>query len=350
MRSPAVAAAFVLAILTQACSEPGVEPDRSRIEFANAPATLFRGATADFRATVYDRQGKVAAVPVEWSSTDTTIAAVDGTGLVRARAPGTVEIVAVAGALRAPARLVVEEDRTPPRVEAVSATPSPVELSQGDAVVTFTVRASDAESGVASAHVLLSAPGSGGGSHPLHRCVAETPSSGSAREGTWQCTVALNRYLASGTWGLSAFARDRAGQNSELFHSGGFEVAGSLPDDTEPVLVAFSASPDSLRVGEQDARLTVRIEARDAEAGVSAVRIHWSSSTGVRGVTSLALPASGSTRDGAWVWNPLVARGTTPGNFDVEFIDVVDFRGNVLTLTASQLGAAGYRTRVRIVN
>jgi hypothetical protein len=34
----------------------------------------------------------------------------------------------------------------------------------------------------------------------------------------------------------------------------------------------------------------------------------------------------------------------------VEFIDVVDFRGNVLTLTASQLGAAGYRTPVRIVN
>lgn len=338
--------AFLPVLLLGACSDTPTEPDPPRIELSDTVATLYKGSTLQLTATV---RGQGAATPVVWASADTLVASVDSTGLVRGRAPGSTTVTATAGTLSRSARITVGVDQTPPTFTSLSVSPGSVELAGGGATLSFTVRAADAQSGVGSVRVLLSHPGSGGGTHPLFRCTATAPASGTVLEGTWQCSIPLNAYVESGTWRAVVLLTDRAGNNAPASPPVDVPVAGSLPDAVRPTLVRLSLSPDSVDVKAQDARVSVQVEAADAHSGISATRIHWMLGTN-RGTISLALPSSGSVNEGTWGWSPLIARGSTARALSITSIEIVDFRGNVLALTAAELQAAGYRTEVRITS
>ena len=84
-----------------------IRPDTARLASA--------GDTIRLVATVRDSLNAVLGwVPIVWSSSDTLVASVDTTGLVRARRNGRALIRATGGGIRASATIIVSPTRTPP--------------------------------------------------------------------------------------------------------------------------------------------------------------------------------------------------------------------------------------------
>ena len=80
-----------------------------------AADTVNVGGTAQFTATLNDLHGNPLPGPaVTWSSSNTAIATIDGSGLATGVAPGTVTITASVGYLSGTATLVVEQPNQPP--------------------------------------------------------------------------------------------------------------------------------------------------------------------------------------------------------------------------------------------
>lgn len=105
LTSSAAAAAMLIAVLS--CSESS-GPDRfnadslsidanrivASIDVQLASSSIKAGETTQATATLKDRRDRPITAPVQWSSSDTTIATVSGSGLVRGIAAGTVMIIA----------------------------------------------------------------------------------------------------------------------------------------------------------------------------------------------------------------------------------------------------------------
>ena len=93
----------------------------ARVAVTPPADTLAPGETAELRAAPTDSAGRpIDAAAVLWSSSDPDVATVDGSGRVRALAPGAALVAAVAGGVRGEARLLVR--RAPATLEVVPAT------------------------------------------------------------------------------------------------------------------------------------------------------------------------------------------------------------------------------------
>jgi hypothetical protein len=107
----------------------GGDPDPAvadRIVVDPETADALVGGTQQFTATVYDQHGELLAdQSVDWSSSDETVATVDGDGLATAIAAGTTTITATAGAVNGSAALAVTE-------------PTPEDIIWGADVLYFT--------------------------------------------------------------------------------------------------------------------------------------------------------------------------------------------------------------------
>ena len=95
-------------------SEGGETAPVASIVIDPASATIVRGAVQALSATARDAAGNVVAATITWSSSDETIAAVNGSGTVTGVAAGTATITATSGAASATAAITVEESTTPP--------------------------------------------------------------------------------------------------------------------------------------------------------------------------------------------------------------------------------------------
>ncbi len=100
--------AFVLA----ACGDEPVEPTPAPVPASitiTAPDTkLFAGSTVQLSAQVYGDAGQVLNVEVQWSSSDTTVASVNGRGAVTALQTGAVRIRATYGNISSSIDMLVE--------------------------------------------------------------------------------------------------------------------------------------------------------------------------------------------------------------------------------------------------
>ena len=314
----------------------------------SGPASVYEGVSAQFQAKVTGGAGQPS---VQWSSSDTTVATVDNTGLVRGRSPGSATISAVVGSSAHGAKITVQDDAARPSLTAMTFDPPAVNLAGGNVVMTFTMRAADAESGIGTAQARVSRQGSGGHVHPAHRCTATAPATGTADEGVWQCSITLDRYLPSDRYAANATVTDRAGNASPSRPWTEFSIQGSLPDNTAPVLSSLTFNPDSISVRTQEARLGIHFRASDAEAGIRAIQVFVASPTGgFDMVVLLEQPASGSMRDGTWSWTPLFGLGSPARTFSIKHVDVFDFAGNATSFTAAQLKALGFTTEGKITN
>src|SRR6266852_4651787 len=109
----------LIAVLSCSDSSTGLDPfntdslsvDASRavasIEVHLASSSIKAGETTQASVTMKDRRGVAIDRPVQWSSSDTTIATVSDSGLVRGVAPGSVNIVARNKTVTGSARLTV---------------------------------------------------------------------------------------------------------------------------------------------------------------------------------------------------------------------------------------------------
>jgi uncharacterized protein YjdB len=72
-------------------------PKAASVTVSPAAVAVEAGSTTQLSASVFDSDGKAMATTLIWSSTNATVATVDGTGLVTGKAAGTVTIRATAG-------------------------------------------------------------------------------------------------------------------------------------------------------------------------------------------------------------------------------------------------------------
>lgn len=117
LRTPVIFAALLAACLTYACGDGSMEPTppdppRATTIMVN-PVTVALdalGATRRLAAVVHDQHGRVmTGVSVAWSSSDPSVAEVDGSGLVTAVGNGAATITAAAGAASASTAVTVEQ-------------------------------------------------------------------------------------------------------------------------------------------------------------------------------------------------------------------------------------------------
>lgn len=117
--------ALPLAVLLAACGDSGgsdpVEPPPTRtvasVSVAPETAEVPDGGTVQITATLTDQNGQAFTTPpsgvsVAWSSDDTDVASVSGTGMVTANRPGSVEITATASGKSASAAITVTQVAT----------------------------------------------------------------------------------------------------------------------------------------------------------------------------------------------------------------------------------------------
>lgn len=137
-RTLAIAAAAVTAVLwAYACGDGGTEPitpppDPPRPATVTVtPATATLGApdeTVQLRAEVRDQNGKVMAVAgTAWSSSDASVATVDGAGLVTAAGNGTTTITATVGGASGSAAVKVMQSARSVTVSPAADTTAPAD-------------------------------------------------------------------------------------------------------------------------------------------------------------------------------------------------------------------------------
>jgi hypothetical protein len=102
-----IAAVALLGAALVGCDKATAVPEAASVELSAAEASLLPDATHTFTATVRSTNGSVMpSAVVQWSSSDTRIASVEG-GVVTAVAPGTAEIRAASGTTSARATVTV---------------------------------------------------------------------------------------------------------------------------------------------------------------------------------------------------------------------------------------------------
>ncbi|HEX9937069.1 MAG TPA: Ig-like domain-containing protein [Longimicrobium sp.] len=112
VRKTLFAAALLLLPALAACDEtPVVLPEPTSVSVAATDLRMTVGDVASVTAQVLDQQGKVVqdATPT-YSSDNPTVAAVDGSGMVRAMSPGTANVTVAYGGVKTTAKVTVARD------------------------------------------------------------------------------------------------------------------------------------------------------------------------------------------------------------------------------------------------
>ena len=182
-----------------------VVPLVGQVQVTPATADLVVNATTQLAATA--RTGAGAALPgrtFTWSSDNTAVATVTGSGLVTARGVGTARISATTGGVAGTAEIRVATqppptDANPPVLVSLGLNPDTVSVGTAEATVTVTMRVTDDASGVQSVTVNLVSP-------TRARTVAAvtyTPSGGTRLDGTWVLELKIPAGSETGTWTLT---------------------------------------------------------------------------------------------------------------------------------------------------
>lgn len=289
---------------------------------------------------------------VAWASSDTLVARVDGTGLVTGVADGTATVTATSGARTGTALVTVGStgDLAPPEFLSLAFAPDSVDVTAGDATVTWTVRSRDAATGITRVETTFAGPD---GSNQNAYCSAYAPTAGNAANGTWSCAVTLRQGAAPGTWTVYGVRMiDRVGNNgfvgldslAALGMPTTLAVTNAAADSVAPALTAFSFTPDSVDVTAADAELQATFGAADAGVGVRSAEVILTGPEGSNQHTSCSAgdPESGTANAGTWRCVFGVLRGSFPGTWRVYRVILTDAVDNQRFVTPEELEAAGF--------
>jgi serine protease len=260
-------------------------------------------------------------------------------------------------------------DTTPPQLKSFSITPDPVDTSNGPQTITLDAHITDDMSGVAGIGYTNGTPSvtfknSSGQTAwasfgPDSRDPHTTP-----QDGTYQTTITLPQYSASGTWTVDSFSLvDMAGNRTSMTASqmatDGMQTTftnnqSGTGDITPPKLESFSITPRTVDTSTGTATITVEARITDDMSGVAGVGytngtpgVTFKSSTGqiawasfgpdnrVQGTTPL---------DGTYNATITLPQGAAAGTWTVDSFSLVDMVGNRTSMTASQMEAAGMPT------
>jgi uncharacterized protein YjdB len=271
---------------------------------AVAPSTvsILQGATTQLTATTSDASGHVlTGRTVTWSSSDKTRATVDGNGLVTGVSYGQVTITATSEGKSGTATVNVGDGSAPVLV-GLTVSPSPVDVTSSDKIVTLTAHITDAGgSGTSQFAVTATAPDG-----PFANCVSTTLDSGTASDGFWKCSITIPVGADPGDWKLLVLVSD-AGFASRTYNSTEL-AAAALPssfnvvstwDMTPPVFHSLVV-PAAVSVASGAQTVTVTANLTDNRSGVASFDFLMTSPTGRQLGCTANAPSSGDQLDGTW--------------------------------------------------
>ena len=200
---------------------------------------------------------------------------------------------------------MVTEDVTPPEILEVSIHPAQIDVSDGPATVTITIKVDDDLSGISRGEFLFdSVPGISGGTRFII-----PPTTGDSNYAELEYNLLYHQFFPSQTRHLlDAWIRDKAGNMreystdllEELGLAASFEILPWVKeDDTPPELIEVTILSPVVDVSDSFAAVDISVRATDDESGVETVQLEFESPSGKHGATLFnhVQSLSGSPRD-----------------------------------------------------
>lgn len=330
------------------------------------PATglIGLGDTLRLIGTIIDLNGDTLPGMIEWASLNPARASIDSTGLVQARLPGLVDLVAThAGlAVHLPFEVAADSvvdpgagsvDSSPPELLGLEIEPRRVDVDTGTAVVGVRVSAAD-RSGINRIIVIVSSPSG----EQLQRCEYDDLPAPRPRRGSWTCQLTIPEYSEPGLWFIQKLEIwDTQGnplslgpdELEALDHPYSFEVIGSRVDSMAPELVDLVITPDTLDLRGGGADAEVVVSATDDGSGVGEILLTFWSPSGISAPLGCRIIVDEPAKSGRWTcvvsFPPLVEGG----NWELSLI-LYDRVGNILQMTGDDLREAGLPSGLEVIS
>jgi hypothetical protein len=255
-----------------------------------------------------------------------------------------VAVGALVGVLAFPANgWAVEEDITPPEVNALSVSPISVDVTAESKMVTITATITDpaapggVSSGVAGGFITYSPPG--GGTGQIFANFAHTTGD------EFKATVTFPRFARAGTWTPFVRVVDRVG-NFREYTAAQLEAKGfnakvqvtSTPDTTPPVISNVTVGPPTaVTVSPPNTAQFVPAEATvtDDLSGVSSVSIEYRGPGNKHGAFGFLQHTTGNQFAGHIEFRPY----QEAGSWSATRLQATDGVGNTRSITGAELAA-----------
>ena len=251
-------------------------------------------------------------------------------------------------------------DTAGPVLTSLSIAPASVNTVAGSASVVVTARITDDLAGLSTGgSVAISTfefRGPGGTQLARGYLSQSQRISGTALDGIYRATIALNRYSEPGTWNATAVLIDGA-SNATSYTSAQLGAAGypnavqqtGAGDIIAPSVVSISTSPSVIDTSMASATITVSARLTDELAGVSnggvapATQVVMQGPTGSHRLTAnLSQRVTGSSLDGVYAGQLVVPRFSEQGQWTLQSITAYDQTGNSRSFGPADLVGASF--------
>ena len=201
-------------------------------------------------------------------------------------------------------------DTQTPQAPGISLADYSVDVTSAAVPLFYRLHLTD-DTGVVSVQVNLA----GRASFPLR-------ASGDVRDGWWNATTYVPRYLEPGRYDVDVFVRDRVGRTGSRTFSQVLTVADAAPDRALPTVASLALSRTSVDVRTSASSLTGTARVRDDRAGASDVEFcpvhlvegYWQNSLGC----TIGEKVGGTATDAVFQAVMPFPEGTTGGDWEVE--------------------------------
>jgi len=248
------------------------------------------------------------------------------------------------------------QDTTPPVLVTYSYSPSSVDVSAADTMITGSIQATDNASGLQSAMLAFYSPS---GNRRVD-CLSSLGSySGTLTAGTFTCAGVIPRYMETGQWRLQFLSiTDKAGNTAtylkDQLAAMGFPTALALTGTSDlapPSLVSYTFAPSAVNLSVSPVTVTGTITATDNLSGLYLAYFSFYSPSGQQRVDCYPQPGdpdSGTPLNGIYSCSGQFTPGMETGQWQVHLAEVRDRVGNARYYTTQELAGMGLPTALTV--
>jgi len=228
-----------------------------------------------------------------------------------------------------------------------------VDLSGGNLVARFTVKASDTPAGIQRIDVTLKSP-----SGKEFRWASHSESTPPSSLNQVLTTNSFSTFSETGIWKVSELAIiDGAGNTLKLATSAiaaaGFAtdvtVINGIVDNTAPTLTDFQILTPEVYPASGDATANYTVSASDSDSGIKRIEVMLTSPSGSATMEAVMTSASMPATITSGLKSGLFASRAEPGLWTVSYVAITDGANNRASFDTAALTAAGYATEVRVL-
>jgi hypothetical protein len=246
------------------------------------------------------------------------------------------------------------QDTTPPSLIALSIAPSEVDTGKQDQTIAITMHITDDSTGFAGGNLIFQSPS---GEQSLLVPISLPPSSGDARDRTYQVSMVVPKWSENGDWHVyDIYIADQMNgryyfepELSGLGFPTTFTVIG-VEDTTPPLLAGFSFAPDIVNVGTEDKEVPVTLRITDDLLGFDGGYFLFKSPSGQQQMGGLVGPSNlieGNEFNGRYVTSMVVPKLSENGEWQLSVVEISDPL-NTRTINEQTLAEGGLPTTITI--